>query len=278
MKQSFNANEYAKVREDAKRHFLSKKTGDQDLFTEQSKLYKPIIESTKELEKSLISGQHEFMEQIVPQLMTRHLPQLEFDSHSSPITISSIRDKDTLRKSVKTIDLDGELLNETHRENLQDMSLELPSQTYANNNIENALKKINTMNRSLGQYLGTNSKKTEKEKEVYQSQKQTLQVYEKKIKALSESVQFEVKEREGVKKKKLVKLKRGKGRPKKNPDVLYYKKPDQLIEKLSEYYAGKQSGNTGLDNYITSILDELLETKSISKDDYDKIYKNIGIV
>ena len=90
-------------------------------------------------------------------------------------------------------------------------------------------------------------------------------------------MQFEEKEGDGLKKKKLVKLKRGKGRPKKYPDVIYYKKPDQLIEKLSEFCTGKQAGNTGLDIYISSILDELLETRTISKDDYDKIYENIGL-
>ena len=267
MKQSFNAKEYARIREEAKKHFLAKKTGEQDLFTDQSLLYKPIIQSTKELEKNLISGQQELMKQIVPALMPHSLPQLEFDAHSTPIA----------KPAIKTIDFDGELLNETHRENLQDMSLDLPSEVYERNNIENALRKISKANRSLGQYLGTTSKKTALEKEVYQSRKETLQIYEKKIKALAESMQFEVKEGEGVKKKKLVKLKRGKGRPKKNPDVIYYKKPDELIEKLSEYYAGKQAGNTGLDNYINSILDELLETKTISKDDYDQIYKNTGL-
>jgi hypothetical protein len=84
-----------------------------------------------------------------------------------------------------------------------------------------------------------------------------------------------VKEGEGVKKKKLVKLKRGRGRPRKNPDVILYKKSEDLIEKLSEYCAGKEAGNTGLDNYIVSILDELLETKTISKDEYNKIYTNV---
>jgi len=89
---------------------------------------------------------------------------------------------------------------------------------------------------------------------------------------LAESKQFEVKKGEGIKTKKLVKLKRSKGRPKKNPDVIYYKKPDELIQKLSMYCAGKQAGNNGLDNYINSILDELLETEVISMDDYDKIF------
>ena len=268
MKLSFNeAKDYAKLKEEAKKYFQAKKTGEQDLFTEQLQLYKPIIQSTKELEQNLISGQHELMEQIVPTLIARNLPQLTFDAQSSPI----------LKPGIKTIDLDGELLNETHKENLQDMSLELPSEVYAGDNIENTLRKINKTNRSLGQYLGISSKKTEKEKEVFQSQKQTLQIYEKKIKALAESKQFEVKEGEGIKNKKLVKLKLGRGRPKKNPDIIYYKKSDELIEKLSEYLAGKQAGNTGLDNYINSILDELLETKAISKEDYDQICENNGL-
>jgi hypothetical protein len=193
------------------------------------------------------------------------LPQLEFLTPEVP--------RGT--KATKTIDLDGVLLNETHRENLQEMNLELPSEVYERDNIDIALKKISTMNRSLGQHLGVNSKKTEQEREMYQSQKATLQLYEKKITALDKTRQFEVKEGEGVKKKKLVKLKRGRGRPRKNPDVILYKKSEDLIEKLSEYCAGKEAGNTGLDNYIVSILDELLETKTISKDEYNKIYTNV---
>src|SRR4029077_7411355 len=131
-----------------------------------------------------------------------------------------------------------------------EMNLELPSEVYERDIIDIALKKISTMNRSLGQHLGVNSKKTEQEREMYQSQKATLQLYEKKITALDKTRQFEVKEGEGVKKKKLVKLKRGRGRPRKNPDVILYKKSEDLIEKLSEYCARNEAGNTGLDNYI----------------------------
>ena len=257
MRQRFNAEEYSKIRDEAKKYFLAKKTDEQDLFSEQSKLFMPIIQSTKDLEKNLISTlstpEHE-------------QPQLEF-GHSSPVA-------SPVASPVVRVNLDGELLNETHRENLQDMSLELPSEVYERNSIQETLKKISKIKRSLGQYLGTSSKRTEKEQEMYQSQKETLKVYKKRINALAESKQFEVKKGEGIKTKKLVKLKRSKGRPKKNPDVIYYKKPDELIEKLSTYCAGKQAGNTGLDNYINSILDELLETEVISKDDYNKIFQN----
>jgi len=271
MKHTFNVKEYSKIREEAKQHFLNKKTGDQDLFTEQSKLYKPIIQSTKELEKSLKSGQHELIvgqQELIKQTaleQARSLPQLEFHTPEGPRGI----------KSMKTIDLDGVLVTDAHVENLQEMNLELPSEVYERDIIDITLKKITAMNRSLGQYLGVNSKKTEQEKEMYRSQKETLQLYEKKINALDKSRQFEVKEGQGLKTKKLVKLKRGRGRPRKNPDVIHYKSSENLIEKLREYCAGKEAGNTGLDNYIVSILDELLETKTISKDEYSKIFSNI---
>ena len=108
MKHTFNVKEYSKIREEAKQHFLNKKTGDQDLFTEQSKLYKPIIQSTKELEKSLKSGQHELIagqQELIKQAaleQARSLPQLEF--HSPEARRGT--------KTLKTIDLDGVLVTD----------------------------------------------------------------------------------------------------------------------------------------------------------------------
>src|SRR5580692_12944698 len=163
MKQAFNVKEYSKIREEAKQHFLNKKTGDRDLFTEQSKLYKPIIQSTKELEKSLKSGQHELIagqQELIKQTaleQARSLPQLEFHTPEGPRGI----------KSMKTIDLDGVLVTDAHIENLQEMNLELPSEVYERDIIDITLKKISAMNRSLGQHLGVNSKKTEQEREIY---------------------------------------------------------------------------------------------------------------
>ncbi len=61
-------------------------------------------------------------------------------------------------------------LDETDRENLQDMSFELPSIVFKNKTIEETLEKIKTENRSIGQKLGTGpvGKKVEaKVKKVY---------------------------------------------------------------------------------------------------------------
>ena len=49
------------------------------------------------------------------------------------------------------IDLD-KMLSETHRENLQDMSLALPSEVIRQRNYETVLKQITTLNRQCGQY------------------------------------------------------------------------------------------------------------------------------
>jgi hypothetical protein len=46
---------------------------------------------------------------------------------------------------------------------------------------------------------------------------------------------------------------------------------------LIELLTAKKAGNTGLDNTIVSVLDELFDKKWISKDDYDNLFKNIFV-
>ena len=100
-----------------------------------------------------------------------------------------------------------------------------------------------------------------------------MQKYKNLIKKLRYATQeFEVPRKSGT---GLVKPKRKRGRPKTKPDTLLYNNTDQLVQMLQEHIAAKEAGNTGVDNYIVSILDELLRIKAISKDSYDKLYKNI---
>ena len=58
---------------------------------------------------------------------------------------------------IMTVDLDANL-NETDRENLQDMSFELPSVVFKNKTVEETLEKIKTENRSIGQKTWKGSK------------------------------------------------------------------------------------------------------------------------
>ena len=157
------------------------------------------------------------------------------------------------------------------------MGLDLPSEVQKKGTYETALNQIKTQNRSIGQYLREDSKKSDKEKDVYKSRKQTLELYKNKIEGLKGAKQFIVSKKtgEGVRKPKLVKQKRGRGRPKIKPDLIVYSNLDDLAMKLNEYITAKEAGNTGLDNHINEILDELLEKKCINKDDYDNLFKSI---
>ena len=87
------------------------------------------------------------------------------------------------------VDLDAGL-NETDRENLQDMEFELPSDVFKNKTIEETLESIKTENRSIGQKLGKLGKVDGKEKEVYESRKKTLVTYRQIILGLEEAKQF----------------------------------------------------------------------------------------
>ena len=73
----------------------------------------------------------------------------------------------------------------------------------------------------------------------------------------------------------LYKLKRGRGRPKTYPDTKYYNSADDLIQELSHLVVAKKAGNTGLNNNINSVLDELLRVGVVNKEDYNTLYKSI---
>ena len=74
---------------------------------------------------------------------------------------------------------------------------------------------------------------------------------------------------------KLCKQKRGRGRPRKYPETIVYNSANDLCQKLDELVAAKRAGNTGLDNSINSVLDELLNIGAVNKDIYNSLFKNI---
>ena len=157
------------------------------------------------------------------------------------------------------------------------MNLELPSKVQEKGTIEKTLNEIQTQKRSLAQLAkDSNTKRSEAEKEIFKSQKVTLGIYERKIKKLKGAQEF-IKTGKGLKKRehKPCKQKRGRGRPRKYPDAILYNTSTDLCEKLNELLASKKAGNTGVDNQINHILDELLNTGSIDQNYYNNLYKSI---
>ncbi len=274
---------YKEQRDRLRQAFEAKRTGEQALFIDQSMLLKPLIETQKETSKAIqdkiASTQNDLTNTLVPFVTEinrkndfRNLP---FGTNLDIPEIEQIPQSTPKKdQSLINVELDGELLNETHSENLQDMGLDLPSVVLQKRTVESTLKQIVSENRRNGQFLGKGSKKSEQEKQIYRSRDQTLEVYERKIKGLDAAKQFIIPKKlgEGL---KLVKRKRNRGRPRKYPVTLFYKHPDELAKRLNELVIARAAGNTGLDNYINSVLDELLNTKVINKDAYDKLFKNI---
>src|SRR6266536_230147 len=270
------AKRYKEQRDALRRRYEVQKTGDQTLFTEQSKLFKLLIEVQKETSKTIgdkiTTSQEGLSNVLVP--FTRELRKRN-EQVAALQNLPYFRIEDKSRDTTIPVNLDAKLLGETDRKNLQDMNLDMPSEVYKKGTIEEVLELIQKNFRSLGQFLGKASTKTPQEKEIYKSRKETLKIYRESIIALNGAKRFTAKSGEGVRRRKLCKMKRGRGRPRKYPDTIVYNNPNELCEKLNELVTAKVAGNTGLDNSINSILDELLKIKSINKDEYDKLFKTI---
>ena len=74
------------------------------------------------------------------------------------------------------------------------------------------------------------------------------------------------------------KEKSGKGIPEANKaihEISFYSSVDDLCNRLALLCAAKQAGNTGLNNNINSVLDELLQIDAIDRNEYNHLYTNI---
>ena len=237
-------------------------------------------ETSKSIQDKIVAGQDATSNALIPftrELQRRNdqvetLQNLPF--YNLPPEIENAPQSTPIKAPVVTVIDFDKGLDKTQREDLQDMSFDLPSVVFQKDSVEETLKKIETKNRQLGQYLREDSKKNEEEKLVYKSQQDTLKIYRESLLLASKGVKRFKKSGEGLRKHKSVKLKRGRGRPKMYPDTIIYANPNELCEKLAESITAKRAGNTGLDNRITSMLDELLEHRLISKENYDVLFKN----
>src|SRR5277367_6216473 len=203
---------YVNQKKQLKQYYEREKTGDQTLYTDQAKLLQPLINSQKEtsrtIQDKIVTGQESLSNALVPftqELQKRNdqvealqslpfynIPEIEGVPQSTPQVTPQKEQQQYIN-----VDLDGELLNQTHLENVQDMGLDLPSEVQKKGSYESVLEQIKTANRSNGQYLGVSSTKSDREKEVYESRKQTLKLYKNKIEGLKGTKQFIISKKTG---------------------------------------------------------------------------------
>src|SRR6201995_4401536 len=260
------AEEYRRVKDALKNKFQSERTGEQLQYLSQTKLFQPLIETQKGIQDKFDSSQNKLRDLLIP--LTNELQAF----HNVPLEIEDVPQSTPKHKDVFAYDLDR-FLDDSDRMNLVDMSLRLPSEVMEYQNYDDVLDKIKMLNRQYGQLTGKKSKQDEKLKEIYTSRKTTLEKY--KTSLLEQRPAGKYKSGEGLRKRSLYKLKRGRGRPKQYPDIQYYNSADDLVKELSHLVVAKNSGNTGVNNSINSVLDELLKIGVVNKDNYNILYKNI---
>lgn len=262
-----------------KDRYEAERSGDQQLYRDQSKLYQPIItsqqETAKEIKDKIQASSQASSQALEPlarefqrrnqveMLQQQPLPQLDMQS-VEPIAES------TPEKPTIVIDLDAGL-NTTDIENLEDLGFEKPSEVFRQDNYEEMYEKIETENRSIGQFLGkgvAGQKTSKEEKIIHESRKATL----KKYKDILESSKH-------GKKLIVTKSKNGKGLVKSSAktNVILYNNPEELCAKLLLLDAARQAGNTAVSNDINAILDELLKMGYIDKTTFNILYKKIFI-
>src|SRR5271156_4095768 len=257
--------DYKRIKETLRDRFESDRTGDQDLFRQQTKVLQPLIDTTTTTQQEALStlkaikeSQNETNRELQrTQDILQHPQPLGQQRQAAPEAQDSFMTPDATLQ----VDLDGQL-NETDKENLQDMSFELPSVVFRDRNIDQTLQQIKTENRKIGQYLGVRSKLNQKELDIQKSRQETLKKYRPIIEALEGAKQF------------VSTPKKGKGLAGRI-DAIYYSSVDDLCQKLSELDAAKSAGHTGFNNQINTILDELLKIKAIDKEQYNALYKSI---
>jgi len=292
--------EYKRLKQTLQSRFESDKTGEQNLFEDQTRILKPLLDAsmqqqdaTKNIQKQLVANQKS-VDVFTKELQRRNdnqdlLMEQPFYQSDFPIHFPTKAIKDRLDGSLsevpeipgatafqKIIDLDRGL-SSADKYNLLNMSLEAPSEVFKNNTADAMLEKIKTFNRSIGQCLRIDSKSTPNKIEICKSRKKTLSIYKSKIDIIAGAQQFV----------KSPKSKSESGEPrdkssgatgnglKNSSDVIYYNSVDDLCSRLELLCAAKRAGNTGLNNNINSILDELLNKNAIDKTEYNNLFSKI---
>ena len=185
----FKVNEYKEQRERLRNRFLADKTGDQAYLDTQAKLLMPILDSQRQIHDKLTENQAATSSALVPFVneLQRQNNLLE-DSQSlpyyhEPLEIENVLHSTPKKDITEVIDLDQKL-NTTDRENLEDMELKLPSEVYKDKVFEETLKKVNSEVHRIGARLGKTAKikPAQSEKQILESQKETLKKYKDLLK------------------------------------------------------------------------------------------------
>ena len=165
--------------------FRDEKVGKQQTYENQSELFKPIINSTKE-------AVHDEKQSLNTILALRdndqRLALRQAIQEMSGLSDVFTEPKESTPKAPR-VDL-NKGFDQSDLENLQDLSLPLPHEVFFNiDEIPEILKEVTSKIKTLAQEFREDrlTKKSEGEKKMYQSQRNTLDKYKSRLKYIRES-------------------------------------------------------------------------------------------
>ena len=284
--------EYKRLKESLKARFESDRTGEQELFTEQTKIFQPLIktqqDTSKAIQEKIVQGQTAIQTAAADALgpLTRELQrrndQAELPFYKDEVPGPTKIDSDKTPTTPAPYNPDKHL-TETDMRNLYEMHFPPPSRVLNDARLNglqrtmDILEKVKTMNRSIGQKLAIGSTVSQEKKDKYASRKHTLVIYKESLEELTNLITSADNDDEFVAASDSPVESKPKKKSGKGVETIYYPNIEELCNRLSILCAAKEAGNSGLNNNITSIMDELLRVSAIDMPEYNKLYKKIFV-
>ena len=180
-----------------KQHFRDKRSNEQSYIQKGEKYFNPVIKAQKEVSKEILESLNKNQENITNSLvpltknLERRIDQVEelhsLPYYNAPLEATEKFSQSTPKKETftKDVDLDNGL-NDTDKENLSLLGLDLPSDVFVSGTpIDALIKKVQGRHISVGKVISDKDKKgkksSEAEKEIARSQKETLKKYLKRL-------------------------------------------------------------------------------------------------
>ena len=263
--------EFLKTKRNIQQHNLAEKTGDQEFTTRMSKMFKPLIDTQREVGEK-VQQSIEKMPQPLPAITFPAFPSIRADDDESnqgePTNIGSIAGKYLMKFASKTgVDKTFGLYDKDGEFYIGDKGVLISGDNLFVNNKE---------------YQGTpglweliTSKKPDPEiftDDDYE-QYQNILVETNAMKQNNDPKSTKPKGSRSEKWRVYVKpiwdmYKTSEDIEKDGSGIILPSDPSALLERFDLLVASKQAGNTGVKNEIVSILDELLRQKVIDKNQY----------
>ena len=263
--------EFLKTKRNIQQHNLAEKTGDQEFTTRMSKMFKPLIDTQREVGEK-VQQSIEKMPQPLPAITFPAFPSIRADDDESnqgePTNIGSIAGKYLMKFASKTgVDKTFGLYDKDGEFYIGDKGVLISGDDLIVNNKE---------------YQGTpglweliTSKKPDPElfTDGDYEQYQNILVETNAMKQNNDPKSTKPKGSRSEKWRVYVKpiwdmYKTSEDIEKDGSGIILPSDPSALLERFDLLVASKQAGNTGVQNEIVSILDELLRQKIIDRNQY----------